>query len=71
LQLLAVLPPLTPPALADSPPWLEFDCTEHPIRQAILTAPFRPEGGVIRIPEGPGLGIEIDRAALARFREES
>jgi D-galactarolactone cycloisomerase len=24
--------------------------------------------GVVAIPDGPGLGIEIDRAALAEFR---
>jgi L-alanine-DL-glutamate epimerase-like enolase superfamily enzyme len=23
--------------------------------------------GVVRVPDGPGLGIEIDRAALKRF----
>ena len=68
LQLMAVLPPHTPPSLAPAEPVFEFDCTEHPIRQAILTTPLQPERGVLRIPEGPGLGIEIDRAALERFR---
>jgi len=28
------------------------------------------EGGWVRVPTGPGLGIEIDRAALERFRAE-
>jgi D-galactarolactone cycloisomerase len=46
---------------------LEFDRTEHPIRQAILTQPIEHEGGMVRVPDGPGLGIEIDRAALERF----
>jgi D-galactarolactone cycloisomerase len=67
LQLLAVLPPHTPPSLAPSEPMLEFDRTEHPIRQALLTQPIEHAGGVVRVPDGPGLGIEIDRAALTRF----
>jgi D-galactarolactone cycloisomerase len=67
LQLLAVLPPHTPPSLAVAEPTLEFDRTEHPIRQALLTKPIEHVGGVVQIPDGPGLGIEIDRDALARF----
>ena len=41
LQLLAVLPSHTPASLAPIEPLLEFDRTEHPIRQAILTAADR------------------------------
>ncbi len=67
LQLLAVLPPHTPPSLGALAPMLEFDRTEHPIRQAILAAPIEHERGIVRVPDGPGLGIEIDRKALARF----
>ena len=67
LQLLAVLPPHTPPSLNPVEPLLEFDRTEHPIRQALLTQPIEHERGMVRVPDGPGLGIEVDRAALARF----
>ena len=67
LQLLAVLPPQTPNSLAPIEPMLEFDRTEHPIRQAIMTQPIEHVRGVVRVPDGPGLGIEIDRKALARF----
>lgn len=28
--------------------------------------PFRPGGGTVAVPEGPGLGVTLDRAALAR-----
>ncbi len=31
--------------------------------------PFVPEGGVVRVPEGPGLGVGLDRKALARCHE--
>ncbi len=67
LQLLAVLPSHTPTSLAPLAPMLEFDRTEHPIRQAILTQPIEHARGIVRVPDEPGLGVEIDRKALARF----
>ena len=67
LQLLAVLPSHTPTSLAPLEPMLELDRTEHPIRQAILKEPIEHARGIVRIPDGPGLGIEINREALARF----
>jgi D-galactarolactone cycloisomerase len=67
LQLLAVLPPHTPTSLAPLEPILEFDRTEHPIRQAVLKEPIEHNAGIVRVPSGPGLGIDIDRDALTRF----
>jgi D-galactarolactone cycloisomerase len=67
LQLLAVLPSHTPHSLAPVEPMLEFDRTEHPIRQSLLLQPIEHVNGIVRVPDGPGLGIEVDRAALARF----
>jgi D-galactarolactone cycloisomerase len=66
LQLLAVLPD-TPPALAAVPPMLELDLTEHGIRDAMMLDMLRPKNGRISIPQGPGLGIEIDREVVKRF----
>jgi D-galactarolactone cycloisomerase len=68
LQLLAVLPSHTPVSLAPLQPMLEFDRTEHPIRQSLLVQPIEHTGGIVRVPDGPGLGIEVDRDALARFK---
>lgn len=48
-------------------PILELDRTHNPFRQAILTRPIEHDRGTVSIPSGPGLGIEIDRAALAEF----
>lgn len=67
LQLLAVLPAHTPPSLAPVAPMLEFDRTEHPIRQSLLVQPLEHAKGVVCVPDAPGLGIEVDREALARF----
>ncbi|MGY4408129.1 mandelate racemase/muconate lactonizing enzyme family protein [Bradyrhizobium sp. USDA 3315] len=67
LHLLAVLPSHTPPSLNPIEPILEFDRTEFPIRQAILAKPIEHTRGIVRVPEGVGLGIEVDRKALVRF----
>ena len=67
LQLLAVLPH-NPPSLNPIEPMLEFDQTEHPVRMAVLTEPIRHENGVVAIPGGPGLGIDINREALTQFK---
>lgn len=67
LQWLAVIPH-NPPGLFPEEPLLEFDRSEHPLRQAVLTQPIEHAGGVVAVPTGPGLGIEVDRAALDRFR---
>jgi D-galactarolactone cycloisomerase len=64
-----VLPP-SPPRHDPTEPVLEFDRSEHPFRQAVLTAPLEHEHGVVRIPDGPGLGVEIDVEAIARWRVE-
>jgi D-galactarolactone cycloisomerase len=66
LQLIAALP-YNPPGLHAIEPFLEFDRSEHPIRMAVLAEPIEQRGGWVEIPRGPGLGIEIDRAGLARF----
>jgi D-galactarolactone cycloisomerase len=66
LQLIATLPD-NPPGLHPIPPLLELDQSEHPIRMAILREPIRHQAGWVEIPTGPGLGIEIDRTAFAKF----
>ena len=66
LQILAVLE-----VAPDAPPWaeplLEFDVGENPIRTDLLTVPLAPSDGWIAIPDGPGLGVEVDEAAVRRL----
>jgi D-galactarolactone cycloisomerase len=48
--------------------YVEF-LTRSPYLDELITAPFRlDEEGYLRIPNGPGLGVEINREALQRFR---
>ncbi len=66
LQLLAVLPH-SPLRLTPREPLLEFDRSEHPFRQVVLMQPIEHVQGVVQIPDGPGLGIEVNREALLEF----
>ena len=67
LQLIAALPH-NPPALHPIEPLLEFDQSEHPIRMAIIEEPIVQRAGWVEVPNRPGLGIEIDRQAVEKFR---
>ncbi len=66
LQLMASLTP-DPARRNPRPPILEFDRTENPYRQAVLTSPLDHVDGVVQIPDRPGLGIEINRDALEKY----
>ncbi len=66
MQLLAVLPH-NPPGWNPTEPLLEFDRSEHPFRQAVLKQPLEHVNGIVQVPTGPGLGIEIDRDGIRRF----
>ena len=66
LQMIAALAP-APPGPAPRDPLFEFDRTPMPFRQAILKDPVEHADGVVAIPDGPGLGIEIDRTALGAW----
>ena len=50
---------------------LEFDQNPNGLRDELLKEPVRIENdGTIKLPERPGLGIELDRAAVERYRGE-
>lgn len=60
--------------LAAATPWLTYDCdTHYPWQDAadeILVGGKIPiVDGAVRVPDRPGLGIEVDRDALARGHE--
>jgi L-alanine-DL-glutamate epimerase-like enolase superfamily enzyme len=48
---------------------LEWDQNPNALRDELLKEPLRLESdGAVRLPELPGLGIELDRAAVERYR---
>ena len=63
LHLAATLPPC-PPARNAQPylqePVMEFDRTPSAIREELCAVPFDQEHSFLRVPEGAGLGIEVD-----------
>lgn len=70
LQALATIPPMphtAAPVTLQNEPMLEFDRTFNPLRDEILERNFSLEDGAVAIPNGPGLGISVDEASLARF----
>jgi D-galactarolactone cycloisomerase len=48
-------------------PLLEFDQSENPWRTEIVAAPFQLADGFVRVPRGPGLGIEVDEQAVKKY----
>lgn len=66
LQFMAAMVP-NPVRTNPIEPILEFDRTDNPFRQAVVETPIEHVGGVVSIPDGPGLGIEINREALREF----
>ena len=66
LHMLATLPP-QPPRHRPRDPILEFDRTFNPFRQEVLETPIHHEDGIVKIPDGPGLGIHVNQPTLDRY----
>ena len=67
LQVIAALP-VAHHSLFAQQPVLEYDRSSHPFRQQLITQPIGLQDGWVQIPDGPGLGIEVDRAVVGRYR---
>jgi L-alanine-DL-glutamate epimerase-like enolase superfamily enzyme len=59
LQALCTIPNLT----------LGNQVMHHLLAEPLVTTPLAQEGGTMHVPEGPGLGFELDDDAVARARE--
>jgi D-galactarolactone cycloisomerase len=61
--------PTYPHSVSSPYPFLfEYDRGENPLRTDLLADPLDPSDGVLSIPDGPGLGIDVDEAAVERYR---
>lgn len=63
VQLLALMPDESRSPAAD-PVLLEFGQGPNPWRTELLETPLSPEAGRVRIPDGPGLGWQVDAATI-------
>lgn len=47
---------------------LELDRTPNPLRDELFETPLTIEDATVRVPTHPGLGVAVDRAAMASFQ---
>jgi D-galactarolactone cycloisomerase len=66
LQFIATLAP-TPLALYPEEPMLEYDQSSHPFREALIGHAITMKKGMVAIPQGPGIGVNINREVIAKF----
>lgn len=66
LQLIATLPP-TPLSLNPEEPMLEYDTSSHPFREDLIYGAISMRDGMVAVPQGPGIGVEVDRGVLERY----
>ena len=50
---------------------LEMDVNANPLRDAVVRGALDIEDGHVRLPDGPGLGIEVDTGAMSGWRAGS
>ena len=67
VQLIAALP-VAHHALRPVEPMLEYDCSDHPFRTTLVSHPTLCERGAVAVPSRPGIGVDVDREALRRYR---
>jgi L-alanine-DL-glutamate epimerase-like enolase superfamily enzyme len=47
---------------------LEFNVMNQPLRTELVVNPIRPCDGKVRVPDGVGLGIELNLDTVEKFR---
>lgn len=66
LHVLAALAP-SPVRHAPRQPMLEFDQTHNPFRMAIVKQKFEAHDGMVAVPTGPGLGVDVVLSELETY----
>ncbi len=67
LHFLATLPP-APLCMKPVEPMLEYDQSSHPFRLDLINDGVRFEEGYVNVPLAPGIGVEVNRDILARYK---
>ena len=67
LQLLAALPVVPFGQTGAEPALLEFDRGHNPLREGVLATPLTFADSTVDVPQGPGLGIEVDEDAVRGY----
>ena len=48
--------------------FVEFNTSQGPLSRSLAKNPIRLVDGFLTVPEGPGLGVEVDEEVIARYR---
>ncbi len=48
--------------------FVEFNVTSGPLSRELCRTPIRMRDGYVDVPQGPGLGVEVDEKALRKYR---
>jgi D-galactarolactone cycloisomerase len=67
LAAIAPCPHTANPIALQNEPVIEFDCSYNPLRDELLQEPIRLVDGGVRVPDGPGLGIQLRDDILERY----
>lgn len=67
LQFIATLPP-TPLAMVPKEPMIELDQSSHPFRLDLINEGVSINDGVIKISDLPGIGVEVNRSIIEKFK---
>lgn len=67
IQLIATLP-VTNHSLFATQPILEYDRSDHPFRQDLVVSSWSLVDGYIVVPEGNGLGVEVNMETIERYQ---
>jgi len=51
-------------------PFVEYTVADSPLRRDLVRTDVQVAGGIARIPQSPGLGVELDEEIIARYRTD-
>jgi D-galactarolactone cycloisomerase len=68
VHFLASMPPSPHTDRIPHPVLLEYDQGENALRDSLLAKPIPCVDGALVVPTGPGLGIDLDRDAVAKYQ---
>jgi D-galactarolactone cycloisomerase len=58
----------SPGRMHDSIPWMELDRTENALRDELTEPLLVPQNGLLKVPEKPGLGVDVNEEMLEKYR---
>jgi D-galactarolactone cycloisomerase len=57
-------------ALKPIEPMLEYDQSSHPFRQDLIFNAIQMENGMVKVPDKPGIGVEVNLDVLRRYESK-